>query len=171
MAVGLQPDFAAKPCAKRDKLVVRRFGGDLMVYDRDLDHASCLNGFAADVWERCDGQSSIAEIAQQIAAATGNPVDERAVWLAVEQLSRSRLLEQPVKAPTAVFGSKKGRQRVRQALGAAAAALPAVMSIVIPTVAGAQSCLPSVSPCNLANPGACCSLTCVNHGGGNITCL
>ena len=37
---------------------MRRFDGDLMIYDRDLDRANCLNGLAADVWERCDGQSS-----------------------------------------------------------------------------------------------------------------
>ena len=148
----------SRPCARTDKLVVRRFGGEVMVYDRDLDHASCLNGFAADVWERCDGQRSVAEIAQALAQEKGQPVDERAVWLAVEDLSRARLLQERAKAPAAVFG-EKGRRRLRQALGAAAAAIPAVVSILIPTVAGAQSvCTPDGGGC--AINAQCCGNNC-----------
>jgi len=119
--LSVDPDSQAKPRARTDKLVVRRIDGDLMVYDRDLDHASSLNGFAADVWERCDGQRSVAAIAQEIAQARGEPVDERAVWLALDQLSRSRLLETSVKTPPSVFG-KGGRRHLRQALRLAAAA-------------------------------------------------
>jgi hypothetical protein len=149
-----------KPRARTDKLLVRRFDGDLMVYDRDLDRASCLNGLAADVWERCDGQSTVATIAQKIAEATGRPVDERAVWLAIDQLSRSQLLEKPVKTPSSIFG-KGGRRRLMQALRLAAAAVPAVMSIVVPTVAGAATCLPGGAPC--VTSAQCCSFFC---GGG-----
>jgi hypothetical protein len=128
-----------------------------MVYDRELDRANCLNGFAADVWQRCDGQSSIAAIAQSIAEATGRPVDERAVWLAVDQLSRSRLLEEPAATPRSMFG-KGGRRRLLKALKVAAAAIPAVMSIVVPTIAQVGSCLPSGAPCS--DNVQCCSFFC-----------
>jgi hypothetical protein len=146
-----------KPRARTDKLLVRRFDGDLMVYDRDLDRANCLNGLAADVWERCDGKSSVATITQKIAEATGRPVDERAVWLAIEQLSRSQLLEEPVKAPTSIFG-KGGRRRLMQALKVAAAAVPAVLSIVVPTVAQVGSCIGDGGLC--VSDGQCCSFNC-----------
>jgi hypothetical protein len=165
VGVSENQQLQSRPRARTDKLVVRRFGGEVMVYDRELDHASCLNGFAADVWERCDGQRSVAEIAHAIAQEKGKPVDERAVWLAVEDLSRARLLQERAKAPAAVFG-EKGRRRLRQALGAAAAAIPAVVSILIPTVAGAQSvaCLGIGSAC--VNSAQCCSLNCSSFACG-----
>jgi hypothetical protein len=153
MALAEAHQVEAKPRARTDKLVVRRFDGDLMVYGRELDRASCLNGFAADVWNRCDGQSSVATIARSIAEATGRPVDERAVWLAVDQLSRSRLLEERVATPRSVFG-EGGRRRLLKALKVAAAAIPAVMSIVVPTIAQVGSCLPNGAACS--GPGQCC---------------
>ena len=146
-----------KPRARTDKLLVRRFDGDLMVYDRDLDRANCLNGLAADVWERCDGQSTVATIAQKIAEAKGKPVDEGAVWLAVDQLSRSRLLEDKVKAPSFIFGNG-GRRRLMQALKAAAAAVPAVMSIVVPSIAQGASCVGDGGLC--ADNSQCCGGNC-----------
>jgi hypothetical protein len=155
-----------KPRARTDKLLVRRFDGDLMVYDRELDRANCLNGFAADVWQRCDGQSSVAAIAQGIAEATGRPVDERAVWLAVDQLSRSRLLEEPVATPRSVFG-KGGRRRLLKALKVAAAAIPAVMSIVVPTIAQVGSGLPNGAPCathSQCSSGFCAAGVCGGSG-------
>ena len=146
-----------KPRARTDKLLVRRFDGDLMVYDRDLDRANCLNGLAADVWERCDGQSTVATISQKIAEAKGHPVDERAVWLAIDQLSRSKLLDEPVKGPAALFG-RGGRRRLMQALKVAAAAVPAVMSVVVPSIAQGASCIGDGGPC--LNNSQCCGGNC-----------
>jgi hypothetical protein len=146
-----------KPRARTDKLLVRRFDGDLMVYDRELDRASSLNGLAAAVWERCDGETSVATIAQKIAEASGRPVDERAVWLAVDQLSQARLLEERVKTPPSLFG-KRGRRDLKKALKVAAAAIPAVLSTVMPSMAQFGSCFPDGAGC--ASDGQCCSFNC-----------
>ena len=74
------------PKAKTERLIVREIDGETLVYDRGRDTASCLNEFAARVWRECDGETSVAAIA----AALGE--DERAVWLALHQLTKAQLL-------------------------------------------------------------------------------
>jgi len=49
--------------------------------------ATCLNEFAARVWRECDGETSVAEIADELGE------DERAVWLALHKLSKSKAPE------------------------------------------------------------------------------
>ena len=55
---------------------MREIDGETLVYDRGREAATCLNGFAAEVWRQCDGETSVAGIA----GALGE--DERAAWLA-----------------------------------------------------------------------------------------
>ena len=74
------------PKAKTERLIVREIGDETLVYDLARNAATCLNEFAAKVWRRCDGETSVAGIA----AAMGE--DERAVWLALHRLMKSQLL-------------------------------------------------------------------------------
>ena len=92
------------PRARGENIVSRRVQDELIIYDKARDIATCLNSFAADVWDRCDGRSSPAAIAQALSQSRSEPVDERAVWLAVNRLSRAKLLEEPIKIPPAVPG-------------------------------------------------------------------
>jgi len=110
------------PRARGENIVSRRVQDELIIYDKARDVATCLNSFAADVWARCDGQSSPVAIAQALSQSRPEPVDERAVWLAVNRLSRAKLLEEPIKIPPAVPGRANRRELLRQlGLGAAAA--------------------------------------------------
>ena len=81
------------PKAKTERLIVREIDGETLVYDRGRDAASCLNEFAARVWRECDGETSVAAIA----AALGE--DERAVWLALHQLTKAQLLTEAIAFP------------------------------------------------------------------------
>ena len=81
------------PKAKTERLIVREIDGETLVYDRSRDAASCLNEFAARVWRECDGETSVAAIA----AALGE--DERAVWLALHQLTKAQLLTEAIAFP------------------------------------------------------------------------
>ena len=110
------------PRARGENIVSRRVQDELIIYDKARDVATCLNSFAADVWARCDGQSSPVAIAQALSQSRPEPVAERAVWLAVNRLSRAKLLEEPIKIPPAVPGRANRRELLRQlGLGAAAA--------------------------------------------------
>ena len=93
--------------------------------------ASCLNEFAARVWRECDGETSVAAIA----AALGE--DERAVWLALHQLTKAQLLTEAIAFPPDMSAAKS-RREIGGRLGLGAAAF--VTSIVAPMPAQAASC-------------------------------
>ena len=148
------------PKAKTQRLIVREIDGETLIYDRSRDAASCLNGFAAEVWRHCDGETSVAGIA----AALGE--DERAVWLALHKLVKSQLLTEALAFPPGMTTGKSRREITgRLGLGAAVAA---VSSIVVSSAAAqSASCLPQLSNCG--SDAECCSGHCigdVSHGNG-----
>ncbi len=150
------------PKEKTERLIVREIDSETLVYDLSRDVASCLNEFAARVWRECDGETSVAAIA----AALGE--DERAVWLALHQLTKAQLLTEAIAFPPDMSAAKS-RREVAGRLGLGAAAF--VTSIVAPMPAQAQSCLPFLARCRPASgPGPCCEgLRCLPMGGmGNI---
>jgi hypothetical protein len=141
------------PKAKTERLIVREIDGETLVYDRGRDAASCLNEFAARVWRECDGETSVAAIA----AALGE--DERAVWLALHQLTKAQLLTEAIVFPSELSAAKN-RREVAGRLGLGAAAL--VTSIVAPVPAQAASCVTRGGSCLVPGEQSnCCSgLTC-----------
>jgi coenzyme PQQ synthesis protein D (PqqD) len=147
-----------RPRARTQNLLIRRLDGEVLVYDQDRAKGICLNAFAAEVWERCDGSASADGIAEAMTEAHAEAVDERAVWLALDQLSRSNLLDEPVTLAPAMLGGASRREFLRTLRIGTVAALPVVTSIVVPRAADAQSCRPNGAACT-AN-GQCCSGTC-----------
>jgi Coenzyme PQQ synthesis protein D (PqqD) len=141
------------PKAKTERLIVREIDSETLVYDRARDAASCLNEFAARVWRECDGETSVAAIA----AALGE--DERAVWLALHQLTKAQLLTEAIAFPPDMSAAKS-RREVAGRLGLGAAAL--VASIVAPMPAQAASCLPAHAHCTHGSQ--CCSGFCATTG-------
>jgi hypothetical protein len=92
------------PKAKTERLIVREIDGETLVYDRGRDAASCLNEFAARVWRECDGETSVAAIT----ATLGE--DERAVWLALHQLTKAQLLTEAIAFPPDMSAAKSRRE-------------------------------------------------------------
>jgi Coenzyme PQQ synthesis protein D (PqqD) len=141
----------SRPAARHDSLVVRELPGELLVYDTETHEAHCLNETAASVWKRCDGRTSVADIAATLSATLGTEIDEDVVWLALEDLwKRNLLVGEP--APTDEAAMSRS-QLIRRSGIAAAVAVPVVMSVVAPTAAHAASCIPSGQPCS---PGQLC---------------
>src|SRR5271156_6617118 len=103
------------PKAKTAHLIVREIDDETLVYDMGRHAATCLNEFAAKVWRRCDGTTSVADIADALGE------DERAVWLALHQLTKSQLLTEAIALPPEMTTAKSRREIAgRLGLGAAA---------------------------------------------------
>jgi len=143
-----------KPCARKSRLVIETLPEETLVYDLDRDRAHCLNDTAAMVWQHCDGKRTSKEIAESLSRKLKQPVDEKIVWLALDQLNRNYLLQDARLPPSALTGLN--RREVVRALGLAAAfAIPVVASIVAPTPAQAASgCATGGQSCATV---ACCS--------------
>jgi hypothetical protein len=144
------------PRARKDGLIVQNLPDETLVYDLERDRAHCLNETAAFVWRHCDGQLSAKEIARALTNRIKHPVDEKLVWLALEQLKSNHLLAD-APAPPPAFASLNRRDLVR-ALGLSAAiAIPVVASIVAPMPAqAATGCIGNGGNC-AGNPSGCCS--------------
>ena len=145
------------PRARKDGLIVQNLPDETLVYDLERDRAHCLNQTAAFVWRHCDGRSNAREIARALKDKTKQPVDEKLVWLAIEQLGRNHLLEETPVMPTQFAGLN--RREVMRALGlTAAVAIPVVASIVAPIPAQAATCFGAGVGCE--SSAQCCSGIC-----------
>ena len=112
---------------------VESIDGELCVYDTARQRVHSLNHTAAFVWQRCDGRTAPAEMAAALAAEASIDDAEAVVQLTLQELAAAQLLAGPIDEVARV----SRRDLLRR--GVAAAAVPAIYSIVAPTPAAAQS--------------------------------
>ena len=142
----------AKPIARKQGLVIQELPDEVLVYDLDRDRAHCLNQTAAFVWQRCNGRNTTAQIARTLGQQFDCTVDEKVVWLALDQLGRNHLLDRQPILPAQMGMNRRAMVR---ALGlAAVVAVPVVTSIVAPTPAQAATCVGQGGTCS--TPAECC---------------
>jgi hypothetical protein len=139
-----------KPLARQGGLVVQDMPGEVLVYDLEANKAHCLNESAATVWRSCDGSRGIEEIMGNFEKVTGNRVSEDFVWLAIDQLHESGLIDGKIETP---FAGQSRRQALKKIGAASLVALPVIASLVAP-----QNALASLS-CVCTSPGACITQT------------
>ncbi len=82
-----------KPIARKENLKVRRDTGELFIEDIVNAKFIHLNPTSAYVWERCDGNHEPVEIAYELGAELGVSVSEKVVAMAIDKLTKERLLE------------------------------------------------------------------------------
>jgi len=128
------------PLARRNDLVIREVGDEVLVYDLLEHRVHCLNQHAAEVWRRCDGGTSIAEIARLMHGSSGVQASEDLVSSALDQLKMVHLLVEETSAREPGSDVSRRDAITRIALGAAVVTLPLVTSILAPTAADALSC-------------------------------
>ena len=173
------------PEARDDGVVVEELGDEILIYDLNTDEAHCLNPTAAVVWKHCDGNRSVASLAGLFSDDGEVAGAEELVWDAVEQLNGLGLFSEPVLRPPQSRDWSRREVLVRiGGVGAAAAAVPVVTSIVapIPEAAASHACSPACSGVNVCcghdtpstnqckrpdgalcgNGGECCSGRCPN---------
>jgi hypothetical protein len=137
---------------------VESIDGELCVYDTARQRVHALNHTAAFVWQRCDGRTSPEELAAALAADASIDDAEAVVRLTLQELAAAHLLAAPIEEAARVS------RRDLLGRGVAAAAIPAIYSIVAPTPIDAQSplagvpTLTSISP-NQGTPGTTVAVT------------
>src|SRR5437773_9739973 len=81
------------PKARKDDLVTRQIPGELLIYDLKRHKAFCLNDTAASIWKNCNGKKTIADLTAALQRGRQTRIDDQVVWLGLEQLERSHLLQ------------------------------------------------------------------------------
>ena len=129
-----------KPKARHENLVVQELGDETVVYDEKRNHVHRLNRTAAFVWKNCDGQRTVADLAEILQVEMGVSVSEEIVWLALDRLEKERLLQEKLVRPEDAKNITR-RQMLKKAalVGGMTLLLPVVQSIVAPTPAMAMS--------------------------------
>jgi hypothetical protein len=148
-------DLAFQPQARNDRLVSSEISDELLLFDLQHKRIHCLNHTAARVWRACNGQRSVSQIAAEIAPETPESVD--AVWLALEQLSKSNLLVGELPQRPEPSGMSR-RDLIRKLGTGAIIAVPLITSLLAPRAVQAVSCLSSGAPCSTSVQ--CCSGIC-----------
>jgi len=148
------------PIARRSGIVVKKMDNEVLVYDTERHQAHCLNNNAAVIWEHCDGSRTVSELSDLLQNndphITKNE-KENLVWIALNQLEKSHLLNQPIARSEPIKGMTR-RQLMKAAGVAALIAVPVVSTILAPTAAQASTCLASGQGCSLS--AQCCSGLC-----------
>jgi hypothetical protein len=137
---------------RKEDLVVQEMDGEILIYDLRENKAFCLNEAAAQVWLACDGNKTIAEIAKQV----GN---EDAMWLALTDLKKQKLIDLNTSSPSRIEGMSRRQVIGRIGVGSMLA-IPVIASLVAPVSAQAVSncgmaCAQN-SECNV--PNATCTM-------------
>jgi hypothetical protein len=148
------------PVARKNGIVIRKLKDEVLIYDTDQHQAHCLNPAAVFIWDHCDGERTVGELCDLV--QQNNPElsaieAEGIVWLALDQLKKSELLELPIGQTEISLGVTR-RQIMKAAGIAALIALPIVSTIVVPTAAQASTCVASGQGCNVSPQ--CCSGLC-----------
>lgn len=138
------------PRARRQGILRREVGEDLVIYDLDSHRAHSLDRKARRLLEFCDGETSIETLCQ---ASPFDEPDRARVWVVagLERLAGAGLLENDWQVPAF------DRRRLLKGL----VGLPVVLSVLVPGPAAAQSGLPNGSPCSSSSQCAsgCCNVS------------
>jgi hypothetical protein len=134
------------PKARHDQLLAEDVNDELVVYDLDRGTVHLLNPVAAFVWKRCDGRTTVAELATLLQAELDLLESEDVVLLALHELEDAQLLEEGGAASTATRAFSRRQMLAR--LGVAAGiglTLPLIESMNPPPAYAAVSVF---NPCS-----------------------
>ena len=152
--------MAQLPQARRSGLIVEELPGEVLVYDSESDSALCLNKTAGQVWKHCDGKTTPARMAHLIEKEFQITGGDEVVALALERLEKSHLLTSKL----APHHSGISRRDLVRRVGIAAALVPVITLILVPTARAQATCRATGTPCTV--DADCCSNNCVDSGRG-----
>lgn len=158
-----------KPVSRKTDIVVQDYAHEVLIYDLLEDKAFSLNETSAFIWQLCDGSNSISDIAENSSKKFNVSISDEFVWLALEQLKKDNLLENPGDF-SADFGGLSRREVIRKIGFATLVALPLVSSLIAPTAAHAASGSAATCSGSCQCPNATVVFCTPAGGGGTTVC-
>ena len=81
----------------RKDAIVRQLRDEFIVYDKETNHAHCLNSTSRCLEAMRRGEESFGDHPHH--GKGKSPIDERLVWMALRKLNKAGLLLEPVPSP------------------------------------------------------------------------
>ncbi|HRH44469.1 MAG TPA: PqqD family protein [Pyrinomonadaceae bacterium] len=137
-----------KPKSRQENIVMQETNDETLIYDLQTNKAFLLNQTSAFVWNQCDGQKDVQQIAAALARKNQQPINKEIIWLAIDELERNSLLTETAKSASPLHELSR-RELVKRVGLTTMMALPVISSLVAPTAANAASvgCVPNASAC------------------------
>lgn len=132
------------PLARTDDLIVQALNDEMLLYDTRAERAHVLNKTSAAVWKLSDGRRTVPQLTKLVARELHAEPDADLVWLALAQLSKAGLLEQPAAVPLAATLT---RREFLQKAAVAAMVIPVIKTISAPGPQNGVSCAEHGSFC------------------------
>lgn len=126
------------PKSRTSEIIVQELPEETLVYDLQKNRAFLLNRTSAIVFGLSDGTKSASEISSLMTEKLRSNVSEDFVWLALNELQNSDLLENKNELKNHLTGFSR-REIVKQVGLASMVALPIVASITAPMAVNALS--------------------------------
>ena len=120
------------PKSRQRGILVDHVGDETIIYDEERQEAHSLNRAAGIIWQNSDGARSVQQLAALLGRELGIEANDSFVEYALDKLASAHLLEDNTV-------SRRDLVRRMTFAGAAAVALPVVLSIATPTAAMAAS--------------------------------
>jgi hypothetical protein len=126
------------PISRHDDIVTESLGAETIVYDKTSHRAHSLNQTVALVWASADGERSVDQIAEILHRELGIPADRDVVLMALQELAEAELLEKPAETASNLMTRRQLARKLAM-VGASAAVVPLVATVLAPTPAMASS--------------------------------
>ena len=146
-------EYGSLPRARQDGLFEEMVGEELLLYDQHSHTAHCLSPIAASVWQHCDGEHDLTELAILTGAGEDFVAD------ALRELREKGLL---VADPTLAQSTVRGESR-REAIGRVARYGGAAAGSMIVSATAATPAMAASGPLK------CCQ--CVDANQKNCKCI
>lgn len=145
------------PRACQDGLLEETVGDELLLYDQNSHTAHCLSPIAACVWQHCDGEHDVTELA----GLAG--VNESLVTAALQELREKDLLDAESQFLQGTARDISRREAIVRGVrvGVATAAVPLIVSATAATPAMASSGTAACKAIGGGSTKTCC--ICVNE--------
>jgi hypothetical protein len=125
------------PIARKEQIISETVAGEYILYDTRQKRAHRLNPTLSWIWDRCDGNANVEQIA---AAFEGEFAVENgivAVLSGLKQLDNCELLQRPIEIPPLETSHSPFSRR--QIIASGSVLMPVLVSIIAPTPAAAKS--------------------------------
>ncbi len=156
------------PKARVDKLVVKDFDDDILVYDLENHQAHHLNKSLSIVWRCCDGETTTGQVAKLLSETLNTRIEEDFVRVGLDELRKANLLDDQDNSPG--FASLS-RREVLFRYSLPTVLLPLVMTLIAPKSIHAQSCVTTFADCTPTGIPCCdASVTCSPCISISMTC-
>jgi hypothetical protein len=136
----------SRPLARSTGIIVQPVRDEVILYDTARDETHLLNAVSARIWNLADGNHTVSEIAENLSQLTGEPSNPELVRFALGQLDRKGLLGGE---PGSARWAGLTRREFLSKFALAAAAVPVVQTLRVPSTDQVTSCAGLGQLCNV----------------------